>query len=198
MFIKSLADILMRGYADNYGCGSSEADHTCHDCPGDRIIEFGRARSAGYIKKAYLPTLLSNPIDPVLWTDGIAAKNVIMIPETSGSYDPGTPKELPGFGDRKVSYGARTMTLNFKDPDYYENYAFWNEISRRIDLVPFFRTSNLVHIFDSVATIVASDPVTEDIEDQVLWNVVNTVVSGNLPTLHKTDAIVSIFTCPNF
>src|SRR4051812_8632388 len=104
--MKLLSDMFMRGYAATYGCGGgSEALHVCHDCPADRIIEFARARSSGFIKKAYIDTLMANPIDQTLWDDGIAANNIIMIPETSGSYDPGSPKELPGYGDRKVSYG---------------------------------------------------------------------------------------------
>lgn len=172
--------------------------HVCHDCPGGSVREFARTRSTGFIKQAYLATLLAAPTTEATWTDGIADGDIIMCPKTSGSFDPGTPKELKGFGDRKVSYGPRTMKLNFNDPDYADNYAFYNEITGRTDLVPFYRTSSLVHIFDRVATIFASDPVADDLEEEVTWNVVCEVVSENLPSKHSTSAIASVFSCATY
>lgn len=189
---------LQMSYASTYGCGEDEALHVCHDCPGGRVREFARTRSSGFIKKAYLATLLAAVITPSTWTTGINNGNIIMCPETAGSFDPGTPKELKGFGNRKVSYGPRTMKLSFSDPDYVDNYAFYNEISGRTDLVPFYRTSSLVHIFDTEATVVASDPVADDLEAEVTWDVVCEVVSQNLPSKHSISAISSVFSCPTF
>lgn len=186
------------GYASTYGCGGSEATHYCHDCPDGRVREFARTRSAFFVKKAYLATLLAAPITLGTWTTGINAGNIIMLPETSGNYDPGDPKELKGFGDRKVTYGPREMKLLINDPDYYDNYAFYNEIVDRTDLVPGFRTSGLVHIFDTVASIKAKDPVEDDLEAEVVWNVECTVTSRNLPSKHKVATIISAFSCPTF
>ena len=188
----------MSSYASTYGCGVFEAVHYCHDCPGGRVREFARVRSGAFVRKSYLATLMVNPTDILKWQAGITAKQIIVLPETSGSYDPGDPKELKGYGDRKSSYGPRTMKLTMEDPDYYENYAFYNEIINRSDLVPVFRTSGLIHIFDTVASIKAKDPVADDLEAEVVWLIECDVTSANLPQIHKSEKIESIFTCATF
>jgi hypothetical protein len=187
----------MSSYAYLYGCSDSEAAHVCHDCGDTNGVEFAGARQSGFIKEAYLPTLLASPTTAATWEAGIANGSIIMIPRTRGSYDPGDPKELKGYGDRKVTYGAREMKLNINDPDYYDNYHFYNEISKRTDLVPFFCTSSLVRIFDKAAAIKAKDPVSEDLEDVVDWQVECQVVSANLPMMVKKATIASVFSCPN-
>jgi hypothetical protein len=188
----------MSSYSALYGCGESESIHFCHDCPGGRTREFARVRGGGFIKKPYLATLMADPTDKALWDAGIASGDIIIIPETSGSYDPGDPKELKGFGDRKVSYGPREMTLTMNDPDYSENYAFWNDIVDRTNFVPFFRTSELVHIFDATATIKAKDPVADDLEEEVTWVVESKITSRNIPSKHSLATIAEIFSCSNF
>jgi hypothetical protein len=198
MFPKKPKDMLQRSYETVYGCASSEATHVCHSCPDGRIREFARTRSGGWITTAYLSTLLAAVTTEATWTTGIDAGSIIMLPQTSGSYDPGDPKELKGFGDIKTTYGPREMTLLLNDPDYVDNYAFYNEISRRTDLVPFFRTSNSVHIFDKPASIKAKNPVADDLEEEVVWQVESKVTSENLPTIHSTAAIASVFGCPTF
>jgi hypothetical protein len=198
MKINFLTNMLQMGYAATYGCGGGEATHTCHTCPDGRVREFARVRSAGFVTKSYLATLLATPTTLVTWTAGIASGDIIMLPETSGSYDPGDPKELKGFGDNKVSYGPREMTLMINDPDYADNYAFYNEITDRTELVPFFRTSGLVHIFDKTASIKAKDPVADDLEEEVIWQVECKVTSKNLPTIHSTDTIIDVFACDTF
>ncbi len=187
----------MSSYAYQYGC-TDEAQHVCHDCPDGRVREFARTRRSGFIKEAYYDTIKANPTDLTAWETGIAQGLITILPETSGSYDPGDPKELPGFGDRSVSYGPRTMKLLINDPDYLDNYHYYNEIGNRTDEIPFFVTSNLIHIFDKPAAIKAKDPVADDLEAEVIWQVECTVVSQNIPAKYKVDTIKSIFSCPNF
>lgn len=197
MRLNFLATLYMSSYAAQYGCGSN-ATHTCHDCPDGRVSEFARTRRSGWITEGYLPTIMANPTDLTAWQTGITAGKIIIVPETNGSYDPGTPKELKGFGDRKKSNGPRTMKVSINDPDYADNYHFYNEIKDRTDLVPFFVTSSLIHIFDKTASIIASDPVADDIEEEIFWQVVSEVTSDNLPSKHKVATILPVFTCPTF
>lgn len=185
-------------YSSTYGCGSEEAVHTCHDCPDGRVREFARVRHGGFIKKDYLATIAADPTLLASWTNGITAGNVIILPETSGSFDPGTPKELKGFGNRKKGFGPRTMKMLINDPDYADNYHFYNEIVDRTDLVPFFVTSSLLHLFDTEASITASDPVADDLEEEVFWNVECEITSKNLPSKHQVATILEVFACDTF
>lgn len=185
-------------YASTYGCGQSEATHVCHDCPDGRVREFARARSGGFIRKSRLATIMADPTSLPAWQAGITAGDIIILPETSGAYDPGEPKELKGYGDRKSSYGPRTMKLTLQDPDYVDNYVFYNEISSRTDMVPFFRTSSLIHIFDKTSSIKAKDPVADDLEAEVVWELECEIVSSNLPSKHPVITIESIFSCAVF
>lgn len=186
------------GYEYLYGCASSSAAHYCHDCPEGQDIEYGRTRQGGFITASYLPSIVADPTDLAAWEAGIASGDIIMIPEISGSFDPGDPKELKGYGNRKVTYGPRDMKWSFNDPIYLENYAFYNEVSRRANMVPFFVTATILHLFDTVGNIKAKNVVTDDLDTEVIWQVDVTVTSRNLPTLHAVDAIASIFSCAVF
>ena len=197
MKLSFLPVLQMSSYATQYGC-TNDAVHTCHDCPEGRQREFARVRRAGFIKQGYLATLLAAPIDPTVWQAGIDAGAIIVCPQTSGTYDGGTPKQLKGYGDRKMTYGPRDMKVNFNDPDYVDNYHFYNEISSRTDLVPFFGTSSLIRIFDEPAIITAKDPVIDDLEEEVIWNVEVEVISVNLPIMVPKATIESVFVCSSF
>lgn len=185
----------MRQLSYESQCAGSEAVHFCSECPGDRVREFARTRSAFFIKKAYYNTLIVDPTDKDLWNAGISSGDIIICPQTSGNYDPGDPKELKGYGDLAFNYGPRAMKLVFNDPDYLDNYAFYNEISSRNDLIPGFRTSSLVHIFDTPASIKAKDPVDDDLEAEVVWQVECDVTSINIPSKHQLATIEDVFTC---
>lgn len=190
---------LFAAYSATYGgCGGDEAVHVCHDCPEGSTREFSRTRSFGFIKQGYLATLMANPTLVANWNTGIANGSIIMIPKASGSFDPGIPKELKGYGDLVKSAGPRTMKLASNDPNYVDNYDFWNEISGRTDLVPFYRTSSLVHIFDKPAYIIASDPAVDDLEEEIVWNVICEVISQNLPSKHSTANTLAAFSCASF
>jgi hypothetical protein len=188
----------MGSYSSLYGCGGSEALHVCHDCPGSFEREFARVRLSGFVKKNYYATLKASPLDLAVWQAGVDAGNIIILPETSGNYDPGEPKELKGFGSRRVTYGPRNMKLLINDPVYYENYHFYNEIIDRTDLIPFFGTSSLLHLFDETASIKAKDPVADDLEEEVIWNVECEVISKNIPAKYPLATIESLFVCGDF
>ncbi len=177
-------------------CSEELAAHICDPCPDPNDREFGRVRSAGFIFSDYIATLMVNPLLNANWVTGIKTGKIIVIPETAGNYDPGTAKELPGYGDRAKSYGPRTMTLNFKDPNLVSNYPHYNGLGGQSELIPFFRTSSQLRIFDKPAIITASDPVEDDIESEVTWNVSAVVVSNNLPSYHAAATLVNtIFKC---
>lgn len=174
-------------------CEEELGVHTCDPCNANR--EFARTRSAGTISKDYYATLMANPTDPQKWQDGIDAGKIVVIPETAGSYDPGDPKELKGYGDTKNSNGPRDQTLNWFDPNYRDNYGFYNGITNITSKHVFFRTSSLVHISDVTASIVAKDPVADDLDEEVTWNVTAKWTSINIPTIHDASNLGDIFKC---
>jgi hypothetical protein len=179
-------------YADS--CDAALGTYNCDPCPlVDR--EFGRVRGVALIKKSYLATLLAAPTVAATWTTGISAGNIVIVPMTAGSYDPGDQKVLKGYGDNKESYGTREMTVNWFDPNYAINYAFYNSLADVTDYVPAFRTSSLVHIFDTTASLTAKDPVEDDVEAEVIWNGIAKVISKNIPTIHDAGNLSTVFAC---
>jgi hypothetical protein len=168
--------------------------YNCDPCP---IVdsEFARVRGVALVKESYLPTLLAAPTLAATWTTGITAGNIIIMPFTSGSYDPGDPTELPGFGDVKSTSGPREMQLNWNDPNYKINYGFYNGFSKTTSYVPAFRTSSLIHIFDKPAQLTAKDPVEDDIEARVVWQGLAKVTSENLPSKHDATNLTAVFKC---
>ncbi|WP_346236760.1 hypothetical protein ABDK00_014015 [Niabella insulamsoli] len=180
-------------YYNNLDCAGSEFAHVHAPCPGGREPEFGRVRQSGFIKEGYLSTIIAAAVNLstwlTAWETGIAAGDIIVLPETSGSFDPGTPAELQGFGDRPSSNGPRTQVLSVNDPDYKLNYNFYNDLANRTDLVPFYVTSTLIHIFDKACTAYASNPVEDDLNAQIVWNFQATVISENLPQFYPVETI---------
>jgi len=185
---------LFRKFFSYYtSCEDEIGTHTCSPCNNNR--EFARTRSTAIIAKDYLPTLMVDPTDPTKWSDGVTTGKIIVIPETSGSFDPGDPSELKGYGDNKSSNGPREQTLNFFDPNYKDNYAFYNGITNISSKVLAFRTSSLIHIADVTASIVAKDNVEDDLEAEVTWNVTAKWTSINLPSIHDAVPLADIFKC---
>lgn len=175
-------------YAAN--CEEELGVHVDTNCP-DR--EFGRVRSVAIISKAFLPTILANPTDPAKWQQGIDSGDITIISKTAGSFDPGDPKELKGYGDNKSSNGPREQTLNWFDPNYKLNYAYYNAITNISTKVVAFRTSSLIHIADVTAKIIAKDSVEDDLESEVVWNAQAKFTSINLPQIHDATPLAGIF-----
>lgn len=173
-------------------CESDLATYSCDPCV---TREFGRVRSVALIRKDALAALLADPTDPTLWQAGIDAGTIIIIPTTAGSFDPGDPSSLKGYGDIKNYNGPRDQKLTWFDPAYTSNYAFYNGLSGVKSWIPAYRTSSQIHICDTVANISAKNSVDDDIESEVIWTAVATVTSTELPSFHDASALEDIFSC---
>ncbi len=188
-------NFLVRFFSYSSSCDDGDlGTYNCDPCPlVDR--EFARVRSVALVKKSYLATLLATPTVEATWTTGIASGDIVIIPTTSGSYDPGDQKTLKGYGDNKESYGTREMTLSWFDPNYKINYGFYNGLGGASNYVPAFRTSSLVHIFDTTAQLTGKDGVADDLEAEVVWNGQAKVISKNLPSIHDAANLSDVFSC---
>ena len=160
--------------------------------PACVVPEFGKVRSAGFIRKKYLPTLLAAPTSNAVWQTGIDMGKLFLVQKVSGSFDPGEPVALKGYGKRLYTRGPREMTLSFSDPSFIRNYAYYNRIHTFTDLVPFFRTEKYIQIADRPADIIAKDAVEEDMESIVDWDVFCKWRGVDLPRLIDASGL-SIF-----
>jgi hypothetical protein len=151
------------------GCDVQVPDHICDGCTGDDV-EHGRVRSVGFIALGYLATILADPTDAALWTTGITNKKVIIIPEVSGTYDGGSPVYGPGYGDEVERLIGYNYTLNFKDPNYKANAAFYNALKNSKGYAIVYRTESQIHISSKTVKVTPKNPVTDDITSEVVWD----------------------------
>lgn len=148
-------------------CGGATAitKPVCEPCS---TREHGRVRSIALIKKG---TALADPTKTAEWIAGIEAGTIFIIPETTGTFDGGAPKEGKGYGNRKSTILGYDYVLNASDPNYKGNSPFWDTIKEQGDYLIAFRTETQVHISEEVVTITPKNSVEEDIESEVVWNV---------------------------
>jgi hypothetical protein len=160
----------MSVYYPDATCGGEEAVpvYNCNPCPD---YEYGRVRSVAYIKTDYIATVLANPTSSAVWSTGINAGDIVVIWQTSGSYDGGTQEEIPGFGDVQTANGGVDHVLTYRDPNYKENSDFYNAIRTNSEYTVAYRTSDSIHFSESAVTISPKNPVQDDLKSVVVWEV---------------------------
>lgn len=178
-----LAQLLF--YAIYYpgGCDVSVPDHVCDEC---EPIEHGRLRSAAFVKKSFYATLAADPNNPAVWQEGIASKEIIIIPEVRGSYNGGDPQEGTGYGHVSTRLTGYNHEATFSDPNYARNADFYNGLkySRNFHFV--WATETQIHISDVPVSVFPSNPVDEDINSEVVWNVIVRFSQPDLATPFET------------
>lgn len=178
-------------YIDTSACGGTALPYyTCSACPD---TEYGRIRSFFLVKRTYYDTLVSTITTASTWTTAISAGNVIMFPLAQGSYDGGSIQELTGFGDFATMNGNTTHSATVKDINYSSNCDFWNAIRDSREYIFGYRTSSKIHIPSSssaVATITPKNPVSDDINSVVAWEVLFKWTDPNSPCDYTTPASI--------
>lgn len=171
-------------------CTPEEApDHICDPC---NPSEGGRVRSLFLIKTSYTLTV---PLVEATFTAAIEAGNIIVIPETSGTFDGGTPKTVPGYGDEKENKIGDDYVLNAKDPAYASNSLFWQNVEKEKWHLG-WRTQTQVHLVqDSAVKITTKAPVEEDIDSSVVWNIEGKWFSANKPVITPAAPIANLLRC---
>ena len=169
-------------------CAPDTFEHYSDPC-GDKKKVYAKVRSSFFVRSGYYDTFKANPLSQAVWDAGLLAKQIIVIPAVAGNYDAGDPKEGKGYGDQSKSYGAKTMKLVFNDPDLVDNYNFYNNITEQKDFIPGFVMDKWLRLFDAPGVIKAKDSISDNIDEEVDWQVDIEVVSGNLPTYHDATAL---------
>ena len=158
----------MSGYYPSSTCsGETIPDYNCNPCP---TYEYGRIRSIALIKTTYVATLIASPSSSAAWSAGMLSGDIFVIWKTSGSYDGGTTTELAGFGDSATFNGNTTHIATVKDPNYNENCDFYNAIRSSEEYTFAYRTSASIHIAETPVTISPKNPVADDINSVVTWD----------------------------
>lgn len=169
------------------GCEVDIGDHYCNPCD---TAEHGRVRSVAFISQDFTFT---DPSDPTEWQTGIAAKQIIVIPEVNGTFDGGAEVEGPGYGDQATKLTGYNFQSVFNDPNYKLNADFYNAIKRSRNYRYAYRTENLIHITENAVSVIPKNPVTDDLTSEVVWNVTVKWSEGDLPVPY--DMPGGIFTC---
>lgn len=167
--------------------------HYCDPCDEG---EKGRIRSIAFIAKSIASTIVA-PWDLTTWLAAVEAETIHIIPQTSGTYDGGTPKEIPGFGDELTKKVGDDYVLTFKDPNYLENIAFY-EALEKLEFIPAWRTETLVSFAGAGikgCKVTAKAPVEDDLESIVAWNVEVKWFGESKPVSSATTPIVTLFSC---
>lgn len=175
-------------YYPGDNCQNQVPEHLCDPC---RAIELAGVRSIAFIADNFTFT---SPTNTSEWTAGIASEDIIIIPETNGTFDGGAPQEGAGFGDNPTSLDGYDFSLNYFDPNFIDNCDFYNTIKNsRNSWKVAFRTGSQVYISDKTVTILPKMPIAADVKGKVLWDVTVKWTSQNLPCSYNTPT--NVFRC---
>ncbi len=145
------------------GSGGVLPTYSCSPCPD---YEYGRVRSIAFVKTTFSFT---DPTSPTEWNTGIGTGDIRVIWETQGSYDGGSTSELAGFGDREFTNGGTSHVLTFKDPNYAENWDFYEGLRAASEWTIIYRTSSKIHTVGKPVTVTPKNPVADDLKSNVVW-----------------------------
>lgn len=161
--------------------GGAQPDYTCGACVN---TEHGRIRSIAIIKKSYTATVMAAPSVNSTWTTGLSSGNLWQIPFVQGTYDGGSTTEVAGFGNQATANGNTTHTLTYKDPNYFDNADFYNAIRSSSEYTIAYVTENYVHFSETVVTFTPKNPVADDINSVVTWEVQCKWTNPNSPVAY--------------
>lgn len=168
-------------------CANEIPDHYCNEC---EPREHARIRSTAFIAKDFS---FIDPSDPDEWEAGIAAKKIIIIPLTNGTFDGGSEVEGPGYGDQASSLNGYNFQAVYNDPNYGLNADFYNAIKNSRNQKFAYRTETKIHLTEVTVQVIPKNPVVEDLTGEVVWNVTVKWSDDDLPIPYDTPA--GIFEC---
>jgi hypothetical protein len=138
-----------------------------HDPDPCEEREFGRIRSAGFIRTDYS----FDSTSPAAWLTGITNGQIIVIPETNGEAGKGSPVIGPKYGPYAGAVLGYEFTATYEDPNYNSNCAFYNQLVGNLNYTFFYRTSSQVYLTAAPATIIPNRVVKNSLDDEVTWEV---------------------------
>lgn len=172
----------------NCDIDSNALVHVCDPC---LEAELGGIRSFALIKKG---TVIDIPFVLASWTAAVEAGNIIIIPESNGTFDGGTPKMGSGYGNSKERKLGDDYILAVKDPNYAANIEFWEAAEKETWNAAFRTGSQLQYIYADVK-VTAKAPVEADVDSEVVWNIEAKWFSTAKPTASPYAPLDTLFKC---
>jgi hypothetical protein len=145
-------------------CADTITDPVCTDCPE---VERGRVRAIGFKKSTFS---FSDPTDASEWDNAIADKNCYIFPAVHGTFTQ-TEVEGTGFGDQDTTLDGYENVLEVYEPNYNDNYGFWNTIKNSREWEAIYVTETKMHIADEVCVVIPKQPVEDDLNSRVVWHI---------------------------
>lgn len=147
------------------GCDDLLPGYVCDPCED---VEQGGIRSVAFIKNTFEFTDPSNPTE---WQTGFDNGDIVIIPETRGTYDGGAEQEGPGFGDQATRVIGYNHTLTFDAPNYKRNCDFFNILKNSRQYKFAYRTGSSINMVDVTVGVIPKAPVAQELTSDVVWNV---------------------------
>lgn len=147
------------------GCDNVIPDHICDSCEAP---ELGRVSSVAFIKNTFA---FVDPSDPTEWQAGFAADDIILIPFTKGTFDGGSEVETAGYGRQVTRLTGYNFQLQYQDPNYRLNCNFYNAIKNSRAYRVAYATETQIHIVDTTVQVIPKNPVQDDPNSEVVWDV---------------------------
>ena len=192
LFITSITvpgpkEALMMAISYSTDCDALDLTHTCSDCPDP---EGGRVRAIAFIKDDYE---FSDPTSYTEWYNAINNGDVIIVPNTRGTFDGGSPVEGPGYGDQSTKYIGTNYSLTYYDENYADNRDFYQNMKRFQNYRVAYKTETKIHMTDKVCQVLPKAPIAVDTASQVVWEVMVKWSSDSEPTPYTAPD--GIFIC---
>lgn len=172
-------------------CETEVEQHYTRACHTD--LEKGRIRRGAWLKASALAAILVNPTLLSLWQAAKTAGDVIILPELSGSFDGGSPVYKEGFGDVKENYVGSDFVANIKDPVYKLNHPHYKSLAGKTSWHFVYLTESLLHISGTGTTVAPKNPITESVDDNVIWEAEIKWFEEFTPAPHEVSAELKEF-----
>jgi hypothetical protein len=149
--------------------------------------EMGRVRALAFVKKT---STIADPTDDADWNALVTSGACILVPRVRGTYDGGVDVESAGFSDEATEFTGKNHQIQFFDPNFNANNRdFYNELRKASkDFKVWFVTETKLWEVETTPMISAKIPVTENVTDQVTFDVMIKWADDNLPLIYTKPA----------
>jgi hypothetical protein len=109
--------------------------------------------------------------DPLEWQAKAAAGQVILIPNTQGTYNGGESVTTEGFGEARQVATGRNHSATYAHREVAGNTAFYDALNFQQGWQFVFATENLLWLTHAPALVKAGAPVEAGVDSMVKWSV---------------------------